>query len=212
MEKGGSNVKETRADIEPGMKFGKLTAIEPAGKNKKGESLWIFECECGRRKAMRKYRVVSSGVRSCGCTRARFHKKHGMSDTRLYKCWKGMIGRCRPTSEKHHYYFDRGISVCEEWKNPEVFCEWAISNGYGDNLTLDRINNDGNYEPSNCRWVTQKQQVRNRSVSISVEFNGEIRGLQEWSEVLGIKIGTLYARWKKGERGEYLFREVEGAK
>ena len=133
---------------------------------------------------------------------------HGMCKTRLYHCWKSMNERCWPSSPKRKYYAEKGITICEEWKNPAVFCKWALDNGYGDDLTLDRIDNNGNYEPQNCRWVTQKQQVRNRSTNIRVELNGETRCLQEWGELFGLKWATLYKRWRNGDRGEYLFRKV----
>lgn len=134
--------------------------------------------------------------------------KHGRSKTKLYKRWKAMNERCSPSSPKRKYYAEKGVKVCDEWKSAENFYEWAMNNGYRDDLTLDRNDNNGNYEPNNCRWATQKQQVRNRSTSIYIEFNGETRFIQEWCEIYGIKRATLYKRWRNGDRGEHLFRKV----
>jgi len=90
--------------------------------------------------------------------------KHGMSRTRLYGCWVGMKERCDNKNRRfYHRYGGRGITYCKEWENFEPFMDWALANGYSDGLTLDRINNDGNYEPSNCRWATQSQQSYNKT-------------------------------------------------
>lgn len=97
--------------------------------------------------------------------------KHGLSGSRLHGIWNGMIQRCEnPKNPAYHLYGDRGICVCEEWHNPVVFCEWAKSNGYKNNLSIDRINNDGNYEPNNCRWVTKSQQANNTRSNLLVTY------------------------------------------
>ena len=122
--------------------------------------------------------------------------KHGESKSRLYRTWRGMKNRCSyPSAPDYKNYGGRGITVCDEWKDSfETFREWAISNGYDDSLTLDRINVNENYRPENCRWTTMKEQERNRSNNVF--FEGKT--IPEWSELLGIKVPTLRARIRRG--------------
>ena len=125
-------------------------------------------------------------------------KIHGESKTRLYKIWKGIKERCHnPNNTAFRNYGGRGIGICDEWngKNGYIpFREWALQNGYSDDLTIDRIDVNGNYAPSNCRWVTLTEQSRNKRTTILSTFNGETRTLKEWSEILGINYQTLYRR------------------
>lgn len=111
-----------------------------------------------------------------------------------------MKTRCyNPSSNKYHAYGGRGIKVCDEWKNSFAnFKKWALSNGYANNLTLDRINNNGNYEPSNCRWVTNKQNTNNTRRNRILTYNGENHTMSEWCEILGVKLQTLSARIYRG--------------
>lgn len=106
-----------------------------------------------------------------------------------------MIWRCyRKEHNSYKYYGARGISVCDEWQTFEPFYQWALSNGYKENLTLDRINNDGNYEPSNCRWITIKEQANNRRTNRLIIYNGETKTISEWAELLGITHQALEYR------------------
>jgi hypothetical protein len=106
-----------------------------------------------------------------------------------------MVRRCEaPAQKDYHRYGGRGIKVCEEWHNYLKFKEWALQNGFEENLEIDRIDSNGNYEPNNCRWSTEKEQQRNRRNNISLTCNGETHILIEWSEILGIKLDTLYKR------------------
>ena len=124
------------------------------------------------------------------------HYKHGLCNTRLYRIWGNMKNRCSNLkSNRAHIYLVRGIKVCDEWRNDfQAFYDWAISHGYSDELTLDRINNDGNYEPNNCRWVTYSQQNKNRRNIRFIEYKGEKKLLSEWAKKLGIKQKTLWMR------------------
>ena len=132
--------------------------------------------------------------------------EHGMTGTRLYHIWCSMNQRCyTPGHNRYQRYGGRGIKVCEEWKRFIPFMEWAMANGYEDGLTLDRIENDGNYEPSNCKWSTYKQQNHNNSRNIWININGEVKCLAEWSELFGVKYATAYLRFKKGFLPEEIF-------
>lgn len=151
-----------------GQRFGKLVVLSYAGKDKNRHSLWLCRCDCGTEKIISSTALMS-GQKSCGCEGARTTlsqrmTKHGMYKSRIYDIWHCMKDRCyREKNSKYHLYGGRGIKVCDEWKNNFVaFYEWAMENGYNDNLTLDRIDCDGNYEPANCRWATVTEQNRNR--------------------------------------------------
>lgn len=123
------------------------------------------------------------------------HVMHGESKTRLYRIWSNLKNRVLPNSAKSKYYFDRGIGLCEEWKNSfESFKDWSINNGYNDKLTLDRINNDGNYCPDNCRWADMKTQANNRSNNIIVYADKESIPLSEICRVLNIDYKTAYGK------------------
>lgn len=125
--------------------------------------------------------------------------KHGGYGSRLYEVWRTMKKRCNnPKNSQYHLYGGRGITVCEEWQKFEPFYEWAMSNGYRDDLTIDRIDSNGNYEPLNCRWATWKEQQNNRRNNHLITYNGETKTLKQWSEKIGISWFTLYERLKRG--------------
>jgi hypothetical protein len=129
--------------------------------------------------------------------------KYGVSineNKRIYTIWSGMMRRCyNKKAGKYYMYGERGISVCEEWHHYGNFYKWAISSGYSDDLSIDRFpNNNGNYEPSNCRWATIKQQARNTRTNRFIDYNGARRCLQEWVEFSGIKKGAIENRLKLG--------------
>lgn len=123
-------------------------------------------------------------------------RTHGDTGTRLHRTWQNMKARCyRKSAREYENYGGRGIKVCDEWKSSyEAFKEWSINNGYTDELTIDRIDVNGNYEPSNCRWITNKEQQNNRRDNVIYEFNGETKTLAQWSEYLGICYKTLQKR------------------
>lgn len=121
---------------------------------------------------------------------------HGMTRTRLYRIYNKMRRRCYcPENHEYHYYGGRGIGVCSEWSSSFIaFYEWAMANGYNDNLTIDRIDHDKGYSPDNCRWVSMKVQNNNRRCNKLATFNNETKTLAEWSDAVGIPYKTLYAR------------------
>lgn len=130
--------------------------------------------------------------------------RHGMAKTYLYRRWVGMRRRCYLKSEREYErYGGRGIKVCEEWKNDFIpFMEWALSNGYDEKLTLDRIDTNGDYEPNNCRWVSRKEQNNNKSDNVKLTLNGVTRNMVEWSEITGINYQTLQGRVRRGWNDE----------
>lgn len=124
---------------------------------------------------------------------------HGMSRTRVYHIWNSMKQRCtNPNAKSYKYYGAKGVSVCSEWEDFAGFCEWAFANGYEDHLTIDRIDGNGNYEPSNCRWATYKEQQNNTSYNRLYSYNGETRNIMQWSEITGIHPNMLYKRLLRG--------------
>ena len=140
---------------------------------------------------------------------------HGESRTKLYEIWTSMHGRCKHKSyQSYKYYGGRGICVCDDWKDYLKFKELALSHGYEDGLSLDRIDNNSQYCPENCRFVTMKQQANNRKTNVFFELNGVVHTLAEWSDITGIKYQTLFSRIKRGWSFEDAInkpvRKVEG--
>lgn len=187
-----------------GKRFGKLfvlheaeSYIKPSGQK---VTMWHCKCDCGNEVDVQANKLRSGHSTSCGCHRHEFRYKHGLAGTRLHKIWVGMIHRCYDSKTKgYENYGGRGICVCKEWFDDFMsFRNWSINNGYKDNLTIDRIDNDGNYEPTNCRWATQKEQQLNKRNTVYLTMNGVTRTIPEWSEVIGIKQATIRSRIAKG--------------
>lgn len=128
--------------------------------------------------------------------------KHGLSNTRLHRIWHSMYCRCYyKSTNQYKNYGGRGIKVCEEWKHMQGFINfynWAINNGYKETLTLDRIDNNKGYCPSNCRWITPKEQSNNRRNNVYYIFNGETKTSKQWCELYNISQTTLLDRLKRG--------------
>ncbi len=183
-----------------GRRFCKLVALNSIYDRERKLTLWECKCDCGNICLVRQNRLVHGRTRSCGCLRkdSNIQNKttHGMSKTSLYNAWNSMKRRCYCVTD-HNFkrYGERGIIVCDEWKNSfENFKNWALSNGYKKGLSLDRIDNDGNYSPNNCRWVTTRVQNNNRGVSINITYNGKTQNLSEWCKELNIPYMRLYQR------------------
>lgn len=189
-----------RQDIT-GQIFGKWTVLSYTGRIS-SMSLYRCKCECGTERDVDRHRLVYGTSRSCGCARNSApknpYKTHGMWNTRLYKAWENMKSRCRKNSnyEYAHNYSDRGITYCSEWETFVNFRDWALSNGYAENLELDRIDVNGNYCPENCRWVTKKENANNKRTNRYITIDGETKTLTQWCEIKNIKLFTVLYRVK----------------
>lgn len=147
-----------------GRRFGRLVVVGEAPKRFTNRNrYWYCCCDCGNITTVRGDELRGGVTVSCGCYNREKNIDLGMCETRLYHTWEGMKQRCyNPKAINWKYYGGRGIRVCPEWHKFRPFHDWAMANGYRDDLTIDRIDVNGNYEPGNCRWVTPAEQVRNR--------------------------------------------------
>ncbi len=188
-----------------GQTFGRLTAIKRCEKISGEPRLWLFRCECGEEVKCIPWQVRTGNTSSCGCIRRELliirNKEslstHRMTGTTEHTIWSKMIQRCRnPNNKSFPRYGGRGISVCYEWNDPitgfQAFYDDMGARPKG--AQIDRIDNDGHYEPSNCRWVTPKQNTRNRSSSKMITFNGQTKCIAQWAEDLGIERKSLEHR------------------
>ena len=185
-----------------GQRFGRLVAIAPTGERKSKEIIWLCQCDCGNTHKAVAGTLHRGLLKSCGCLKTR----HGKCNTRLYKIYHDMKSRCYNRNIKNYpLYGGRGIAICEEWlDNFQTFYEWAISNRYTNELTIERIDPNGNYEPLNCRWATKNEQNINQRRTIHAEINGVTHVLSEWSKIVKIPARTLYSRYDQGLRGTEL--------
>lgn len=188
-----------------GLQFGNLTVLGEAGKNKRGI---LFECicSCGNKRVFPGKDLRSGNNKSCGC----LLKKHGMARTKIYMSWQNMKKRCNNETHKDFKnYGGRGISYCEKWETFEGFYE-DMKSGYSDNLTLDRIDVNSNYNKDNCRWVTCKEQSNNKRNNHFVQYNGETLTLSEMAEKYKVDFELFRHRINKGWPIEKaLFEKVE---
>lgn len=187
-----------REDLQ-NQRFGKLIVIGYAYTNERNRAVWLCECDCGKKKEVTTGNLKSGTTRSCGCLhKEQLAKKlttHGEYGSRLYWCWHNMKARCFNENDKRYMsYGGRGITVCEEWLVFENFRAWAMENGYADDLSIDRINVNGNYEPSNCKWSSDIEQARNKRNNRLVTYEGKTQTLKEWAEELGVNYYTLHSR------------------
>ena len=188
-----------------GQRFGRWTVIEQCGVDHRGEKLYRCQCDCGNVGVVRSSSLRDGRSSSCGCfaneLTSKRSKTHGMTNTRLFNIWSGMRSRCYSTTDYHYkWYGARGITMCDEWKNDfQTFYNWAISSGYDDGLSIDRIDNNGNYEPSNCRWTTHAEQMRNQGRNIMLTYNGKTLCAMDWSRETGLSDATI--RWRKNKLG-----------
>ena len=180
-----------------GARFGRWTVLSHAGRSIHGKTLWLARCDCGTEREVVGQNLKNGLSSSCGCLlreKAVNSTTHGMSKSRMYQSYATMISRCHnPNFPKFASYGARGISVCDRWRNDfAVFLSDMGERPEG--MTLDRIDNDGNYEPGNCRWATAREQQINRRNTVRVTHSGRTLPLAEWSRETGIDYGTLRQR------------------
>lgn len=181
-----------------GQRFGKLVTIERVG-TKRACALWKCKCDCGNEAEVTSHSLISGNAKSCGCIQREAVTTHGMSNTKIFNIWKGIKQRCLDHNCKNFLrYGARGITICDEWKDFIPFYIWAMNNGYLENLSIDRVNNNGNYEPSNCKFSTMKEQANNTRRNVWYEYNGVTKTIAQWSDVCGITRVCLYQRFKAG--------------
>lgn len=188
---------------EHGVPDSKLTVIQ-LGENKTSKShkaIWECKCSCGSDKIVLATRgdLINGKIRSCGCLKVEANKSrcetHGESKTRLYRIWCGMRDRCyNQNNKKYCNYGGRGISICDEWRSYHGFRCWALENGYADDLSIDRIDVSGDYEPSNCRWTNSITQSNNRTNNHIVEFENKTMTVSELAAILKMPYNTVSSR------------------
>lgn len=184
-----------------GKKFGKLTVLEECEeRNKHKQVVYKCKCDCGNTINVVGALLRNGNVKSCGCLHSKGRITHGKSYTRLYHTFKSMKDRCYRTNYKYYqHYGGRGITICDEWLNDFMtFYNWAINNGYRNNLTINRIDNNGNYEPDNCEWVDMKTQSNNKSNCVYLTCNNKTQTVTQWADELRCNRSTIYMRHRKG--------------
>ena len=197
-----------RAVLVPlGSVFGRLTVIGHT--TIRGRQACECLCECGASHVVAASDLRSHRTQSCGCLNAEKRKTsslvHGDSKKRLFRIWAQMIERCRPGNAQSKNYGDRGIRVCKDWQNYEAFREWALVNGYRDDLTIERIDVNKGYSAENCTWITRARQVYNRRVTIRITLDGVTKCLSEWCREKGVNYHTAVQRYHAGWSPEHLF-------
>lgn len=193
-----------------GLKQGNITIIRILRTEKRVGKIWECKCNCGSVFEASTSSLITRKIQNCPkCSREKSNErsrkqltKHGKANTRIHSIWSEMISRCTYKGDtSYHYYGERGISICSEWINDfMIFYEWAIKNGYKDNLTIDRINTNGNYGPLNCRWVTMKEQCKNRRTTRLITVDGVTKTQNEWAELAGITHSSFSQARKKRKR------------
>lgn len=197
-----------KANDLTGQKFNRLFVISRCDNyiSPQGKTIvrWLCRCDCGNEVKVSTSSLIKNKTKSCGCfNRENIIKrnlKHNLSKTRLYKIWQGMKKRCYNVNSKtYKNYGGRGIIICQDWLNDFAnFYDWAVNNGYTNNLSIDRINVNGNYEPSNCRWITNKEQSNNKRNNHYITFDKETHTMAEWAKIYNINYKLLFSRLKKG--------------
>lgn len=209
-----------------GQEFNGIKTIKCVGRDKHGNALWLFRCRCGKEFVATGYKIKTGKTKSCGCynlekleqMRKKYIIKHNSSRTRLYSIWCGMKRRCYKQNDKRYScYGGRGIKICDEWKNSFIpFYQWAIKNGYKKDAkrgecTIDRVDNNGDYCPENCRWISNREQSINKRNCTYLIVNGKKMCFAEVCRFLGIPLKTAYSRkqYLKNKNPMHIFRDCK---
>ena len=186
-----------------GQKFGKLTVLKMFRRDNK--TFCECQCDCGNIKIIQQANLKNGSSKSCGCLAKELSKKrrtiHGLTGTRIFRIWDDMKSRCyNKNAISFKNYGGRDITICDEWLNDvKSFYEWSMANGYQDNMTIDRIDVNGNYEPNNCRWVDRQTQQNNTRSNHYITHNGETHTIAEWARILNKKYRCVQSRVKRGK-------------
>lgn len=188
-----------------GQRFGRLVVVSRAP-NKSKHTMWNCVCDCGNETIVSADSLRRGATTSCGCygkeQLLKANTKHGLSGSRIKRIYYDMHSRCEnPNTPKFKNHGGRGIKVCNEWSGEDGlinFNKWALENGYSDDLSIDRIDNDGNYEPNNCRWATYNEQQLNRRNTILIETNGVEKQIKDIASETGLSVDTLWGRYYRG--------------
>ena len=187
-----------------GQRFGRWVVLEKAPRRPKVPgSFWLCKCDCGTIKEVHSRRLRDGSSTSCGCWRREWASEansiHHMVNTRLYRIWFHMRQRCANVNAiNYKSYGGRGITVCDEWQSFLPFYEWAIKSGYDDSLTIDRIDNDKGYSPSNCRWVDAITQANNKRNNHYITVGDKTESISSWARITGIERSTITKRIESG--------------
>ena len=185
-----------------GERFTRLVVVESMGKNNKGQYIWKCQCDCKNFVTVSTSALRSKNTRSCGCIhkeqlskRNKENRKWYTKHPRLKRIWDAMKHRCEnPNNETYNYYGGKGICVCREWQDFYLFEKWSLNNGYGDHLTIDRIDENKDYCPENCRWTDMTTQNNHKSNNKYLEYKGEVKTLAEWCRELNLSYHRTKAR------------------
>lgn len=189
-----------------GQRFGRLTVVGEDKNNGQNKRMWICKCDCGKTKSkpIDTYSLTHGKVKSCGClyfeSNKERNKKHGLTHSRIYKVWCSMKNRCHCVGNiAFDNYGGRGIKVCQEWYNDfQAFYDWAMSHGYTDEKFIDRIDNNGDYCPQNCRWSTMKEQQNNRRNNRQIWYKNHLYTVSQLAEKLNLSRSALAWRLDNG--------------
>ena len=206
-----------KLDDLTGQRFARLTVIkELEERESSGDVRWLCRCDCGRDVIANSYSLKKGKTKSCGCYSREMAAKrkttHGLTangQPRIYRTWTSMKQRClNPNCKNYPHYGGRGITVCQEWRDDfQAFYNWAMANGYQDDLQIDRIDNDGNYEPGNCRWTECKGNIRNRSNTVRISYQGKNLTIPEWVQITGLPETTIRERYRAGKPPEEILKK-----
>ena len=187
-----------------GRRYGHLTVISYSHRGKRRNHFWNCICDCGKEACVNSAHLKNGTTKSCGCLRYEVaHARKKIKSHRLHTIWSSMKQRCNnPNNAKYKSYGGRGVKICEDWLDFSNFFDWAINNGYSDNLSIDRIDVNGNYEPSNCRWVSNKIQARNKQNTVYLEYEGISKSISDWADEKGISHEVIKKRMSLGWTAE----------
>jgi hypothetical protein len=202
-----------------GQRFGRLIATKrlPDSISPSGQTRIIYECrcDCGNTARVLAANLRSGHTQSCSCLNREINAKlsyiHGGNATRLYRIWDGMKQRCKNSNyPKFYNYGGRGITLCPEWERFTAFQDWAVTTDYRDDLTIDRIDTNGNYEPTNCRWATPTEQANNTRKNVLLTYAGKTQTTAQWAREIGVNVGTIRSRIRYGWDIESVLTQTVG--